>query len=63
MAQNKDAADKLYKILSDEGILVKVKSINKDEKWLENNHNNYYEISVLETEITEAHAIIIENGF
>ena len=58
MAQNKDMAEKLKLILEEGGILVKINPINRKEK-----ADDYFEVSVPETEVEEAHGIIIERGF
>ncbi len=58
MAQNKDMAEKLKSILEEEGILVKLSPVNQKEK-----NDNYFEVSVPEGEVEEAHSIIIEKGF
>jgi len=58
MAQNKEIAENLRAILEEEGILVKLNPISQKEK-----NDNYFEISVPEEEIEEAHSIIIEKGF
>lgn len=58
MAQNKDMAEKLKSVLEEGGILVKINPINRKEK-----ADDYYEVSVPETEVEEAHGIIIERGF
>lgn len=58
MAQNKDMAEKLKGILETEGILVKLNPVSQKEK-----NDNYFEISVPEGEVEEAHSIIIEKGF
>lgn len=58
MAQNKETAEKLKSILEAEGVLVKLNPVNNSEK-----NNNYFEVSVPENEVEEAHSIIIEKGF
>lgn len=58
MAQNKDTAEKLEKVLAEDGILVKLSPMSKKEK-----DDNYFEVLVPETEVEEAHNIIIEKGF
>ncbi|HEX3029341.1 MAG TPA: hypothetical protein VHT34_08570 [Clostridia bacterium] len=59
MAQSKDIATKLQVLLSEEGILVKLRPISKNPE----NNDNYYEVLVPESEIEEAHSVIIEKGF
>ena len=58
MAQNKEMAEKLESALEDEGLLVKVNPVSQKEK-----NDNYFEVSVPEGEVEEAHSIIIEKGF
>lgn len=58
MAQNKDMAEKLKSILEVGGILVKINPVNRKEK-----ADDYFEVSVPEAEVEEAHGIIIEKGF
>ena len=59
MAQSKDIATKLQVLLTDEGILVKLRPISKNHE----NNDNYFEVLVPEAEIEEAHSVIIEKGF
>jgi len=59
MAQSSEIAIKLQDILISEGILVKLKAICKNSE----NEDNYFEVLVPETEVEEAHGVIIENGF
>lgn len=49
---------KLKAILEAEGILVKLNPVSQKEK-----NDNYFEVSVPEGEVEEAHSIIIEKGF
>ena len=58
MAQNKEMAEKLKSILEESGILVRTNPINRKEKV-----DDYFEVSVPEAEVEEAHGIIIEKGF
>lgn len=58
MAQSREIAAELQDLLVKEGILVKLKSINKNK----DSNNNCFEVLVPETEVEEAHSIIIE-GF
>jgi menaquinone-dependent protoporphyrinogen IX oxidase len=58
MAQNKEMAEKLKSILEESGILVRINPINRKEKV-----DDYFEVSVPEAEVEEAHGIIIEKGF
>lgn len=59
MAQSKEIATKLQELLTQEGILVKIRPISKNHE----NNDNYYEVLVPEAEIEEAHTVIIEKGF
>lgn len=59
MAQSREIATKLQVLLSEEGILVKLRPISKNPE----NNDNYYEVLVPESEIEEAHSVIIEKGF
>lgn len=59
MAQSKDIATKLQELLTNEGILVKLRPISKNP----DNNDNYYEVLVPEAEVEEAHSVIIEKGF
>jgi menaquinone-dependent protoporphyrinogen IX oxidase len=59
MAQSKDIASRLQEMLTDEGILVKMRPISKSHE----NSDNYFEVLVPEAEVEEAHSVIIERGF
>ncbi|MDK2810615.1 MAG: hypothetical protein PWR27_1324 [Petroclostridium sp.] len=59
MAQSKEIVIKLQQVLEKEGLLVKIRPISKN---LDNN-DNYYEVLVPESEVEEAHSIIIDTGF
>ncbi|MDK2799731.1 MAG: hypothetical protein PWP27_1122 [Clostridiales bacterium] len=59
MAQSKEIVMKLQQILEKEGLLVKIRPISKN---IENN-DTYYEVLVPESEVEEAHSIIIDTGF
>ncbi len=59
MAQSKEIATKLQNLLTDEGILVKLRPISKNHE----SNDNYYEVLVPESEVEEAHSVIIETGF
>lgn len=59
MAQSKEIVVKLQEILEKEGLLVKVRPISKNVE----NSDNYYEVLVPESEVEEAHSIIIDTGF
>ncbi len=59
MAQSKEIATMLQANLIEEGILVKLLPVCKN---LETN-GTYYEVLVAESEVAEAHGIIIEKGY
>jgi len=59
MAQNKDMAEKLKSILEGSGILVRINPISRNKE----KADDYFEVSVPEAEVEEAHGIIIEKGF
>lgn len=58
MAQNREKAGILQSALEQAGILVRVQTVGKME-----NTNDYLEVSVPETDVEEAHNIIIDKGF
>lgn len=57
MAQNRTFVQQLQKILEDGGLLVKVRPVSKDTE------EGCFEVLVPETEIEQAHEMIIENGY
>jgi len=59
MAQSKEIATKLQELLTNEGILVKLRPISKNH----DNGDNYFEVLVPEAEVEEAHSVIIEKGY
>jgi menaquinone-dependent protoporphyrinogen IX oxidase len=59
MAQSKDIATRLQELLTEDGILVKLRPISKNHE----NSDNYFEVLVPEAEVEEAHSVIIEKGF
>jgi menaquinone-dependent protoporphyrinogen IX oxidase len=59
MAQTKEIVMKLQQILEKEGLLVKIRPVSKNTE----NNDNYYEVLVPESEVEEAHSIIIDTGF
>ena len=59
MAQSKEMVTRLQEILEKEGLLVKIRPISKNKE----NQDNYYEVLVPESEVEEAHSIIIDTGF
>ena len=59
MAQSKEIATALQVLLTNEGILVKLRPISKNHE----NNDNYFEVLVPESEIEEAHSVIIEKCY
>jgi hypothetical protein len=59
MAQGRETADNLVDLLTKEGILVKLRPVNKNSE----SNDNYFEVLVPEAEVEEAHSVIIEKGF
>ncbi len=59
MAQNKDIAITLEELLLANGILVKIRAIAKNSE----KNDNYYEVLVPQSEVEEAHSVIIEEGY
>ena len=59
MTQHKERADKARELLEGHGLLVKVRSANHGE----DTEDNCYEVLVPESESSEAHSIIIDEGF
>ncbi|MBC7765018.1 MAG: hypothetical protein H7Y41_00915 [Hyphomonadaceae bacterium] len=59
MAQNKEMAVTLQEALEKEGLLVKIRPVGKGK----NQDDDYYEVLVPESEVQEAHELIIEAGF
>lgn len=57
ITSNSEIANKIKEELENVGILAKVKSISQEGK------EGYFEIIVPETDVNEAHNIIIEKGF
>lgn len=58
MAQNRDKAGILQSALEQAGILVRVQTVGKMEST-----NDYLEVSVPESEVEQAHGVIIDKGF
>lgn len=58
LSQSKEMIEKLKCVLEQEGILVKVRPISKKSV-----ENDCFELLVPESEVPEAHGIIIEQGF
>lgn len=59
IAQNKKMADKIERLLTEEGMLVKVQPISKKLE----SENGYYEVLVPEGEAEEAQNILYETGY
>lgn len=59
MAQSKDIAIELEELLKQEGILVKLRPISKNNE----KSDDYFEVLVPEAEVEEAHSVIIEEGY
>lgn len=59
IAQNKKMADKIEKLLTEEGMLVKVQSVSKKLQ----GEDGYYEVLVPEGEAEEAQNILYETGY
>ena len=59
MAQGKETAVELEELLKQEGILVKLRPISKNNE----KSDNYFEVLVPEAEVEEAHSVIIEKGY
>ncbi len=56
MANTRKDAELVETILTEEGFLVKVKPVTKDQE------NGICEIAVLESEVEEAHSILLYRG-
>lgn len=59
MAQNKEDADSVGKVLEEKGLLIKVRTVGEET---DEEGEQCYEILVPESEVNEAHEIIIENN-
>lgn len=59
MAQTKEQAEKIREFLEKADILVKIRSVNQSD----NDKIGCFEIMVPESELEEAHGIIISNIF
>lgn len=59
IAQNKKMADKIEKLLTEEGMLTKVQPVSKKLE----NEDGYYEVLVPEGEAEEAQNILYETGY
>ena len=59
MAQSKEIATALQELLTNEGILVKLRPISKNHE----NNDNYFEVLDPDAESEESHSVIIEKGY
>lgn len=59
VAQAKEQAERIREFLQEAGILVKIRSVNQSE----NEKFGCYEVMVPESEMPEAHDMIISNLF
>lgn len=59
LAKNKKQAEKISDLISREGVLTKLESVGKSS----NEEDGYFEILVPESEVEEAHSILIELGY
>jgi len=59
MAQNKETADHINELLTEEGFLIKIKPVYKNVS----EEDNCYEILVPQAEVQEVHNILMEHGF
>ena len=59
LAKNKRIAEKISKLMTSEGVLVKLQPVNKNT----GEEDSYVEILVLESEVEEAHNILYELGY
>lgn len=59
LAKNKRTADKVSKLMTGEGVLVKLQPVSKNT----GDEDRYFEILVLESEVEEAHNILYEYGY
>jgi len=59
LAKNKRIAEKISKLMTSEGVLVKLQPVNKNI----GEEDSYVEILVLESEVEEAHNILYELGY
>ncbi|MDF2592444.1 MAG: hypothetical protein K0S75_1910 [Clostridia bacterium] len=59
LAKNKKEAEKMSAIITQEGVLVKIRPVSKSA----NEEEGYYEVLVPEVEVEEAHSILIEQGY
>jgi hypothetical protein len=59
LAKNKKIAEKISRLMTNEGVLVKLQPVNKNI----GEEDSYVEILVLESEVEEAHNILYELGY
>ena len=57
MTQNEENATKVIKVLNENNLIYKLRPVGDN-----NNENECFEVLVPETEVNEAHSIIIENN-
>lgn len=59
MAKNRETAEKLKELLEKDGMLVKIRPVCKTN----DNNEGSYDVLVPESEVEQAHSIIIDTGF
>lgn len=59
IAQNKESVDKLQAFLEKEGILVKIRPVGKKTS----EEDGCFEVLVPDSEVQDAHVVMIEQGF
>ena len=57
--KSKEIANSMQDLLSNEGIFSRLRPINKNRE----TNDDYYEVLVPESEVEEAHSVIIEKGY
>lgn len=57
LTQSKIDADKIGKLIEDEGIIVKIRCVNNSQ---DDEENSAYEILVTDSDVAQAHNIIID---
>ncbi len=58
MAKSETAAEKVRAYLAEEGLLVRVRPVYRSVP----SQENYFEIQVLQSEVQEARALLLERG-
>lgn len=56
IAQNENAAQSLQNALEQQGLLVRLRPVSREE-------DGCYEVLVPEAEVSEAHGVMIDSGF